>query len=108
MEDTFPTTNIEALACGTQVITYRTGGSIESIDKSCGVVVDRGNIDGIYKAIKVISQKTTNYKNCIEKAHNYDKSQKFNEYIKEYMEMCKDVRIDNQEESSKIARCFTN
>lgn len=30
-EDNFPTTNIEALACGTPVITYNTGGSPESI-----------------------------------------------------------------------------
>lgn len=29
--DNFPTTNLEALACGTPVITYRTGGSPEAI-----------------------------------------------------------------------------
>lgn len=28
-DDTFPTTNIEALACGTPVVTYRAGGSPE-------------------------------------------------------------------------------
>ena len=30
-EDNFPTVNIEALACGTPVITYRTGGSPEAV-----------------------------------------------------------------------------
>ena len=35
LEDNFPTTNIEALACGTPVITFNSGGSIESIDESC-------------------------------------------------------------------------
>ena len=30
-EDNFPTTNLEALACGTPVITYRTGGSVEGL-----------------------------------------------------------------------------
>lgn len=30
--DNFPTTNIEALACGTPIVTYNTGGSPEAID----------------------------------------------------------------------------
>lgn len=30
-EDTYPTVNLEAQACGTPVITYRTGGSVESV-----------------------------------------------------------------------------
>ena len=32
LEDNFPTTNLEALACGTPVISFNTGGSVESID----------------------------------------------------------------------------
>ena len=31
LEDTFPTTNLEALACGTPVVTFQTGGSPESV-----------------------------------------------------------------------------
>lgn len=42
-EDTFPTTNIEALACGTPVVTYDTGGSPEIISKECGFVVECGD-----------------------------------------------------------------
>lgn len=45
LEDTFPTTNLEALACGTPVITYDTGGSPEAVDEKCGVVVpDRKSV----------------------------------------------------------------
>ena len=41
-EDNFPTTNLEALACGTPVITYNTGGSPEAIKgKECGFVVKK-------------------------------------------------------------------
>lgn len=39
-EDNYPTTNLEALACGTPVVTYDTGGSPESIEqafKICGM-----------------------------------------------------------------------
>ena len=50
--DNFPTTNIEALACGTPVVTYRTGGSPEAITEGCGAVVEAGDIDGLAKAIK--------------------------------------------------------
>lgn len=36
LEDNFPTVNIEALACGTPVVTFQTGGSPEAVDSSCG------------------------------------------------------------------------
>ena len=44
-EDNFPTTNLEAIACGTPVVTYRTGGSPESVEKTgCGFVVEKGDL----------------------------------------------------------------
>lgn len=53
-EDNYPTTNLESMACGTPVITYKTGGSPEIIEKCGGRIVDRGNLDGIIKAIQDI------------------------------------------------------
>ena len=47
--DTYPTVNLEAQACKTPVITYRTGGSVESADESG--IVEQGDIDGLYKTI---------------------------------------------------------
>ena len=49
--DNYPTTNIEAIACGTPVITYDTGGSGESASKF-GCVVKRGDKEEMKKAIK--------------------------------------------------------
>ena len=43
-EDNFPTTNIEALACGTPIITYQTGGSPEIVKKCGGFVIKQGNV----------------------------------------------------------------
>lgn len=40
-EDTFPTVNIEALACGVPVVTFDTGGSAEILDKTCGRVIEK-------------------------------------------------------------------
>ena len=54
-KDNFPTTNIEALACGTPVITYNTGGSPEAIDANTGQVIEKGDIKGFGMP----------YKNCL-------------------------------------------
>jgi putative colanic acid biosynthesis glycosyltransferase len=51
-QDNFPTTNIEALACGTPVVTYQTGGSPEAIDQHTGAVVAQGDISGLVNAIR--------------------------------------------------------
>lgn len=51
-EDNFPTVNIEALAAGTPVVTYRTGGSPEAVDAASGVVVERGDVGGLVGAIE--------------------------------------------------------
>lgn len=51
-EDNYPTTNLEALACGTPVITYNTGGSVEAVMESgYGVVVEQGNIKELTNGI---------------------------------------------------------
>ena len=53
-EDNFPTVNIEALACGTPVCTYKTGGSPEALDENTGFVVEQGDISGIVSAIETV------------------------------------------------------
>lgn len=42
-QDTYPTTNLEAICCGTPVISYRTGGSPESA-RRFGTCVPRGDV----------------------------------------------------------------
>lgn len=49
-QDTYPTVNLEAQACGTPVLTYRTGGSVESVPPE--QVVDQGDWYGLCEAIK--------------------------------------------------------
>ena len=51
-EDNYPTTNLEAIACGTPVITYRTGGSPESA-QLYGTIVEQGDVDGIVRNLNV-------------------------------------------------------
>ena len=48
-EDNFPTVNLEAQECGTPVITYDTGGSVESVPKEN--VVPKGDVQGLLQKI---------------------------------------------------------
>ena len=80
--DNFPTTNIEALACGTPVITYNTGGSPEAVDKSTGVVVERGDIEALLSAIVRMMENPLSSSDCRRRAEVlFDKNVCFNKYI---------------------------
>ena len=50
-EDTYPTTNLEAIACGTPVVTYPTGGSPESA-RLFGAVTDDCTPEALLRAIQ--------------------------------------------------------
>lgn len=52
--DTYPTVNLEARACGTPVITYRTGGSPESVPPEN--VAEPGDLRGVLRLIEAITK----------------------------------------------------
>lgn len=86
-EDNFPTTNIEALACGTPVITYKTGGSPEAINSETGFVVEKGNINDVFSAIEIIKEKGRNsyITACRQRALKlYNKDDRYFDYLKLY------------------------
>jgi len=91
-EDTFPTTNLESLACGTPVITYKTGGSVESVSEGTGYVVEKGDVNAIKEHVIEIGKKGKNaYQNkCRERAvRYYNKDERFEDYIRLYNEFLK-------------------
>lgn len=96
LEDTFPTTNLEAQACGTPVVTFRSGGSPETIDTSTGFVIDKGDLQAaIYCFEKIKKNGGTFYKeNCRERA-----VQLFNKNLnyKNYINIYKDLLEKNKE-----------
>jgi len=82
--DNFPTTNLEALACGTPVITYDTGGSPEAISKHTGVVVQKGDINRLHTAILSFTKidKTIISKECRLRAEMlFNKQDRYEEYL---------------------------
>ncbi len=86
-EDNFPTTNIESLACGTPVVTYRTGGSPEAIDDQTGIVVEKGDVKELSQAILDLSsldRKLLGFACRTRAIDLFDKEKCFKEYIDLY------------------------
>lgn len=84
-EETFPTVNIESIACGTPVVTFDTGGSAEILDATCGSVVDCDDITALQSEVENICVgKLYGSDACINRAGYFDKNEKFMEYVKIY------------------------
>ncbi len=87
-EEVLGMVNVEALSCGTPVLTFRTGGSPETIDESCGFVVEANDVDAMEKEIVRICENNIFSKEaCFEKAKTYDMYDRFKEYVKIYDEL---------------------
>lgn len=85
--DTFPTVNIEALACGTPVITYDTGGSPEIIDDKSGIVTESKTVESTVKAICKIGRKTRYIEECcIRRSQQFSLEKMAEKYIAIFQE----------------------
>ena len=84
-EENFPTVNMEALACGTPVITFNTGGSPEMLDETCGRVVARDDAKALEREILHFCEaKPYSEKVCVNKSEEFDQKAKFKEYVDLY------------------------
>ncbi|MGN0452668.1 MAG: glycosyltransferase [Ruminococcus sp.] len=87
MQDTFSSVNMEAIACGTPVVTFATGGCPEAVDRSCGVVVAKGDTEALYNEIQQV-------KNGRFKDADFDKKRlelSSEERFKGYLDIYKDL-----------------
>lgn len=87
LEDNFPTTNLEALACGTPVVTYATGGSGEAVSEDTGIVVQRGNYDALKEAVVKAAEGAFDREACRRRAEQFDKNIRYQEYLELYREI---------------------
>ena len=89
-EDTFPTVNMEALACGTPVLTFRTGGSPEIPDETCGSVVPVDDLNALEQEIlRIAQQKPYSAEACLKRASQFRKDDRYLEYIELYRQLTK-------------------
>lgn len=81
-EDNYPTVNLEAQACGTPVVSYKTGGSPESVNTDYGFVVPQGDLNAAAKRIAECAEKgkTDEYINSVD----FSKHTAYNKYIDLY------------------------
>lgn len=86
-EDNYPTINIEALCCGTPVLSYGAGGSAEVLTEDCGMVVNDGNV---YDIMQRLREKNFDIRKCVERGREFDQRDRFLEYVELYENIIKD------------------
>ena len=89
-QDNYPTVNLEAIACGTPVVTYRTGGSVEAVTEGTGFVVEQGDIDGLLLRARELASadRAATATRCREYAqHHFGKQKCYQNYIHFYEDL---------------------
>ena len=89
-QDNYPTVNLEAISCGTPVVTYRTGGSVEAVTDSTGLIVEQGNVKGLLEAVRAICKRGKDFyqKSCRQYAlQNFKKEERYADYFCLYEEL---------------------
>ena len=83
-EDNYPTVNMEALACGTPVLTFGTGGSPESIGENCGNAVpdDLHILEGEIRRIR--QERPYRKEDCLFCSRSFDSRCRSAEYLDLY------------------------
>ena len=88
LEDNMPMVNLEALACGTPVVVFETGGCPEAVDETCGMVVKQGDLDGFCDAIQNICNGKEMGESCLKRAQAFNCEATFRSYLELYKEIC--------------------
>jgi glycosyltransferase involved in cell wall biosynthesis len=88
-EEVLGLVNLEALACGTPVVTFDAGGSPECVDEKTGMVVPCGDVDALEAAIYHMTQHKLSCAACVERAQRFEKRKQFAEYLALYDEITK-------------------
>ncbi len=86
-QDNYPTVNLEAIACGTPVVTYRTGGSVEAVAEDTGFIVEQGDVKGLLEAVRKIAERGKVQYTAKCRAHalaNFRKEERYADYLKLY------------------------
>lgn len=88
-EDNYPTVNMEAIACGTPVVTFDTGGSPEALGDDCGIVTPQDDLDALMEAIRRILADPEPWRRaCLCRAKEFDQNDRYAEYLELFQSVC--------------------
>ena len=87
-EETFGLVNVESIACGTPVVMFNTDGAPETIDETCGIVVEKNNETQMLNEVKrVCESKPFSADSCVKHAQNFEKDRRYMDYFAVYDEL---------------------
>lgn len=90
-EDNYPTVNMEAIACGTPVLTFNTGGSPEMVSKHSGAIVACDDIDGLMsEIIHICNEKPYSENDCLQQAKQFSEQIFCQKYYELYSRLMKE------------------
>lgn len=85
LEDTYPTTNLESIACGTPVITYPTGGSVEIIEQfGFGIITEQKKSESLHKSLYTLFENPLPKRNI---EHSLNADDTLSEYLSLYYKL---------------------
>lgn len=88
LEDNMPLVNLEALACGTPVAAFHTGGIAEIISPSVGGVVPKGDVPALLrKALETAARKPALTEACLARAREFSAEKCHQQYLDLYEEL---------------------
>lgn len=87
LEDNMPMVNLEALACGTPVAVFATGGCPEAVDETCGKVVAKGDVEALCGAVAALCERKP-VDACLLRAKRFDSRRTYESYVRLYEELC--------------------
>ncbi len=86
-QETMGLTTVEAMACGTPVVTSNCTAVPEVVDENSGIVLENLEIDTIINGIETVLAKE--YPNTRKRAEYYEKSAQYKKYLEEYEKVLK-------------------
>lgn len=83
--ENYPTTCVEAAACGTPVVGFDVGGTVETVSGNGGIFVKYGDMDALERAVRtVLFDYAAGMTYCSTK--DYSKDNMYRQYLRAYME----------------------
>ena len=89
LQETQGLTTLEALACGTPVVVYNSGGAAENVPPQCGAVVPRGDLNGFKRVIEQIKSGELQYSSeeCKATAQKFGYEDLFRPIVELYVQL---------------------